>query len=494
MKRCDEIRELISARLDGALDSAGEKRLSDHLATCASCREDLTALERTLQRLHALPPVTPPPELGAKIRASIRAAQPTNRSRILVFLSLPQTRVALAASLLVVVTTLGIRQMLSSPRPALDLPARHTPVAGVAAAPQTPPAPLAKTAPPAASGKPAAPAITAPAAALREQAVVTPFAEEKRQVENSRRGAPAARLFASTAPREAARKQQDAAGAAATTAEFESARDKVAAPPAAMNAAASVAAYRATAAGGGLLAGGAMMDAQKPDAAATLAQPAEAADGVAADKINVDYMAKAAVARSAPIAETPAPAVAAAAPARPATSAAAPRARMRSLATDSAVLQRRASDSYTLRTDKIADATAIVRRYAAKKAELDADGLRANDVVAAKQDASKDAAQPVTVDVTLAAADLPALLEELRRAGAQLVSQPVADLKIAAAAAPQAPAGARLMGAAAAPSAAPAAPMAAAATMPTAVEGASGFAAATPATVTVRFTFLPPAP
>ena len=108
---CDDIRELMSARVDGVLDPAGEKRLTEHLAVCGACRLELAALQRLVEQLHDLPSVAPPPDLAAKISARIRRTQ---QPRILAFLSLPQTRVMLAASLLIVVTTLGIRQMYAT--------------------------------------------------------------------------------------------------------------------------------------------------------------------------------------------------------------------------------------------------------------------------------------------------------------------------------------------------------------------------------------------
>ena len=110
--RCDDIRELMSAHVDGCLDSAGEKRLTEHLAACDACRQDLAALQRVIAELQALEPVAPPADLTAKIHARL-GARP-GRSKLFVFLNLPQTRVALAASLLVVVTLFGLRQMAAT--------------------------------------------------------------------------------------------------------------------------------------------------------------------------------------------------------------------------------------------------------------------------------------------------------------------------------------------------------------------------------------------
>ena len=113
--RCDDIRELMSAHVDDCLDPAGEQHLADHLASCAHCRQELESLKRTVNLLHKLPPVTPPADLTAQIHAHIRRTRPLTFTA---FFSLPQTRVALAASLLIVLTTLGIRQMYATrPQP-----------------------------------------------------------------------------------------------------------------------------------------------------------------------------------------------------------------------------------------------------------------------------------------------------------------------------------------------------------------------------------------
>jgi hypothetical protein len=61
-------------------------------------------------------------ELGAKIRARI-CANPSFGARLRWVISLPQTRVAIAASLLVMMTVLGVRQMAPPPLPRAVAPA-----------------------------------------------------------------------------------------------------------------------------------------------------------------------------------------------------------------------------------------------------------------------------------------------------------------------------------------------------------------------------------
>jgi hypothetical protein len=97
--------------VDGCLDAAGEQQLAAHLAACASCRQDLEDLQRVVNQLQQMEPVAPPPDLTARIHARLHSPR---RSNILTFLNLPQTRVALAASLVMILTTLGIRQIYAT--------------------------------------------------------------------------------------------------------------------------------------------------------------------------------------------------------------------------------------------------------------------------------------------------------------------------------------------------------------------------------------------
>ncbi|MFZ4394327.1 MAG: anti-sigma factor family protein [Kiritimatiellia bacterium] len=123
--RCDDIRELMSAHVDGSLDDDAELQLAAHLAACASCRQDLVDLQRMVNLLQQMEPVVPPPDLTARIQARLRSPR---RSNILTFLNLPQTRVALAASLVMILTTLGIRQIYAT-RQLPDAPQASAPVA-----------------------------------------------------------------------------------------------------------------------------------------------------------------------------------------------------------------------------------------------------------------------------------------------------------------------------------------------------------------------------
>ena len=53
---CEELVELVTAYLDGALDDATRHRFLEHLATCDGCDEYLDQIRRTITLLGHLPP------------------------------------------------------------------------------------------------------------------------------------------------------------------------------------------------------------------------------------------------------------------------------------------------------------------------------------------------------------------------------------------------------------------------------------------------------
>ncbi len=121
--RCDEIYELMSEQIDGRLDSAGQKLLSEHLARCARCRADFAELQEAVKMVGGIGMEQPPPGLLSKIRGRIdeekarsglpargTGEQASSGIRNL-FLS-PQARMALAASLLLAVGIYGFMSSL----------------------------------------------------------------------------------------------------------------------------------------------------------------------------------------------------------------------------------------------------------------------------------------------------------------------------------------------------------------------------------------------
>ena len=70
--------ELLSASLTGDLTSAERAQLDDHLAGCALCRATLEAFAEERRLIGALREVTPPRDLGARVRAGIEGGRPRN--------------------------------------------------------------------------------------------------------------------------------------------------------------------------------------------------------------------------------------------------------------------------------------------------------------------------------------------------------------------------------------------------------------------------------
>jgi anti-sigma factor RsiW len=62
---CNEIRELFSDHVDGAISTEAEDRLGEHLGACRTCREELGRYEAGLDGLAGTSP-EPPPDLGER--------------------------------------------------------------------------------------------------------------------------------------------------------------------------------------------------------------------------------------------------------------------------------------------------------------------------------------------------------------------------------------------------------------------------------------------
>jgi anti-sigma factor RsiW len=76
-------RENIPAYALGALDVEDAVALEDHLATCASCRDELAAYHATSDNLLvALPPQNPPAALRRRLQARLPSAQKAMHPRL----------------------------------------------------------------------------------------------------------------------------------------------------------------------------------------------------------------------------------------------------------------------------------------------------------------------------------------------------------------------------------------------------------------------------
>ena len=69
---CDELVELVTEYLDGALDDEAERRVADHLAGCDGCTTYVDQIRQTITTLGSVSPADD--ELSAELRDALRAA------------------------------------------------------------------------------------------------------------------------------------------------------------------------------------------------------------------------------------------------------------------------------------------------------------------------------------------------------------------------------------------------------------------------------------
>ncbi|MFE3190411.1 anti-sigma factor family protein [Nocardia sp. NPDC059240] len=72
---CDEFVELVTAFLDGALETAAEERFLEHLSQCDGCDVYLEQFRRTIQAVGELPPETLSGEARGKLLDAFRGFQ-----------------------------------------------------------------------------------------------------------------------------------------------------------------------------------------------------------------------------------------------------------------------------------------------------------------------------------------------------------------------------------------------------------------------------------
>lgn len=470
--RCDDIRELMSAHVDGALDGAGEQGLAAHLAACASCRQELADLQRLVQELQQMKPVAPPPDLTARIHAGLRSS---HRSNILVFLNLPQTRVALAASLVIILTALGIRQMYGT----RQLPAEEAALRQHAKIPAlTAPAPVIRASDaPALANTPVSCAeavgtevTQAPEpVATRRPCVLTKQAEDKEvQMQEGGGGKSLAAEAPATTDAKPAklRLYRDEAGEglkgdalpapkemASVRAEDDKLRERASA-----ELQARVEEKR-----------------EEPPPRSRLALPADAHANEALDEAVAREVDDASQGYASKLPAGRAPGVSTPGARRTEKGA-------RQQMDGKAVFAGKSAlpDGYTFRTDRLREAADIVSRHDRKgvgggKAGAD------REILSKRKDAAAEAPQQVVMEVTIPPAEVADLLEELRQAGAVLASAPASFYAQAVAGGP-APHGILFK-------------KTAAADVLDTAPAATATAPGTPATnVLVRFMFVPPEP
>ena len=113
----DELREWMSASIDGELPEDQQARLDEVLAGDTDLREEFEELRRTVAHLRELDEIDPPSDLLAGVRQRLDAAP--WRGRIIHWIGLPQARLLAAAAMLLIVVRFGfeIDRTDPSPRP-----------------------------------------------------------------------------------------------------------------------------------------------------------------------------------------------------------------------------------------------------------------------------------------------------------------------------------------------------------------------------------------
>jgi hypothetical protein len=75
-----DIQVRLSAYCSGDLDPAEFDRITEHLATCPTCRSDLADLQTTLRLINSTPEIEPPPWMVSRIMARVQEQQNEKRS------------------------------------------------------------------------------------------------------------------------------------------------------------------------------------------------------------------------------------------------------------------------------------------------------------------------------------------------------------------------------------------------------------------------------
>lgn len=81
MAACEDVRELLSAALDGELPAEGQRTVDAHVAACARCAEERRHLSEVRSLLRALPARQAPDPVRAELIATARAREATSRFR-----------------------------------------------------------------------------------------------------------------------------------------------------------------------------------------------------------------------------------------------------------------------------------------------------------------------------------------------------------------------------------------------------------------------------
>ncbi|MGQ9663230.1 MAG: anti-sigma factor family protein [Kiritimatiellia bacterium] len=124
-RRCRQLRKWMSEFLDGELDQRQRGVFLAHLDQCRACQAELAALRNTVEMVRELDTVEPPADLLQRVRMRIESGQRSLRPMWVLRFTSPAARVALAASVLLLLCFYGVVR-ISGPRS--GLPEKHAPM------------------------------------------------------------------------------------------------------------------------------------------------------------------------------------------------------------------------------------------------------------------------------------------------------------------------------------------------------------------------------
>ncbi len=76
---CAEIRNKLSAHIEGEVSPEEKSQIDEHLRSCMKCSEALADLKKTVEYVHNLEEVEPPPWLTQKVMARVKAGTETRK-------------------------------------------------------------------------------------------------------------------------------------------------------------------------------------------------------------------------------------------------------------------------------------------------------------------------------------------------------------------------------------------------------------------------------
>jgi anti-sigma factor RsiW len=120
--QCKHASQLMSARLDGRLDSTERALLEDHVATCGTCQAEWRKMQRLDQLLGAAPMVEPPVRLRVQVMARLSRRDQARRAvaggTALILGTVALALLLVAPTLIALVSVSGFAPALASGGPA----------------------------------------------------------------------------------------------------------------------------------------------------------------------------------------------------------------------------------------------------------------------------------------------------------------------------------------------------------------------------------------